>query len=401
MRFFDYLLLLPIFFPWVGFFSGADVQPVFFVIALSFIFLLRKLSLVSVVFVFIFGFLILARLVASGSDFELLSAFSLGVMLLTPFLIFNFLKNGFLELDLRFLNSVLFVYLFVAFVQVFYPDFLSSFVQRDNVEMLVSTDRGVRSLTPEPSSFGRVLLVINILYVYFFCVSFERKSYFNILTLSGFLLFLNVVLGSSFYAAFWHFVFIVLFVFFVSYRAFLVAIGVVPLLFLGVYFFADQSSRFFSVLSMVLFDTHLVLAQGAFARVMNVPISIISSAHFGWFGSGLGVEPVQLSIELLGERYFFMAGDRSLGGFVEFYLRFGLLSLPFMLLYFYMLAKISFIRSYDGYRIGYLFAISVFLVTFIDNSPANPLGWFVLIFFYFSSFKGQGRIGLEHDMGSG
>jgi hypothetical protein len=130
-----------------------------------------------------------------------------------------------------------------------------------------------------------------------------------------------------------------------------------------------------SVLSL---DLEFLMRQGAFARLMNVPISIYGGLATFPFGFGNSDLTVPGHFEILGTQYAFAIGKRNVGGFVELFLRFGVIGLIALGVYAQILWRVIRMRAErDGVslRIGIAFAIALLLLTFSDGSIADPLAW--------------------------
>jgi hypothetical protein len=86
------------------------------------------------------------------------------------------------EFPWKLLIFINFLYLFIACIQIFYPDLTSSFVQ---VRGLGQAGRGVTSLTPEPTYFGIFLYLIS--FIFLAKSNFKPSSNLSILLLLNFL----------------------------------------------------------------------------------------------------------------------------------------------------------------------------------------------------------------------
>lgn len=384
-RILDCLLLFSIFFPYLGILQGADVQPTFILLAsIFFILIIKKTSLSAVIFLIM---MLLLGLLVFLSEFDnapskLILVYV--VSLLTPFFIFTFLSNGKSVVSLKFVYAALFIYISTGVIQLFYPEFLSFLITRDNTEQLLASGRGVKSLTGEPSQFGRVLVLLNIVYLFERIIVLKSVDLKSCLRFSFFLIVVNVILTRSFYAFSIHLMLVMFFSYYVSkrYLLFFVIVSILGLTF--TYNFIDQSSRFYIILNAISTNPDFIFSQGAIRRVLNVPISIYASYQYGLLGAGFsGSNLLISSLPFFGYEIPFAILGRNLGGFVEFYLRIGILSLPFFTVYFYYIYKCCFLKIGHHPKlisIGCFFAFSVLFLTLFDGSPSDPMKWYVFIY---------------------
>ena len=379
----DRALLFFALFPYIGFFPGVDVQPVFIFLALFFLLISNvKVPLAGIVFLFLSSAVFGGRILFQHSPADLFSILSLSVGLVTPLVMFLLVRDRWNVLPVKILWLCLFLYLCVGVANLFYPKFLAGLVQRDNIDLLLETNRGVRSLTGEPSDFGRIILVFNFLLVFQFLIVDKSKSVSWCFWSSIFLLALNVVLTQSFYAAAFHFAFLCLFVFFFSFKH-AIFLLIFTGLGIGLLLPLMGGGRFALIYTALFEDFDLILQQGAFSRVVNVPISIVGGLLHGPFGAGVSDRVVSGTLDFGLFSYGFEVGERSLGGVVEYFLRFGVISLPVFMIYFYFVFSVAKVRVYLGrnrYLAGLFGSIMMFCLSFLDGSPANPLTW--LCFFY-------------------
>ena len=379
------VILFSIFFPYIGLMQGADVQPTFIVFSgLLCLLLINKVSRTSIfllLVMIIFGFLVLFM----DSNITPSKLFLVYIVsLLTPFFIYNFLINNKIIISLSFIYFILLIYLFVGTVQLFYPDFLSFLVTRDNTEQLIESGRGSKSLTGEPSQFGRVLILINVLFLFEKIVVKKSVDFKKYLYFSVVLLILNIILSRSFYAFAIHFFIIFIFSYFVAKKyLFLFSLlsiqGIILL-----YIYIDPSSRFFIIMDALATNPDFIFNQGAIRRVLNVPISIYASYQYGGFGAGFsGSNLLVSSLPFFGYDIPFALLGRNLGGVIEYYLRIGILSIPLYFAYFFLILRCCSIKAlYKGRKssIGHFFAVCAFILTFLDGSPSDPMKWYFFIY---------------------
>ena len=390
------LVTIILYFPYVGFLENFDIQPIFFGAAMAG--LLARLGsqrtvairLSSVLLALLFILLPAARFLLQSLSDAVTSASVLSFAV-TSFHILVIITCSALIRTRIFVDSprilwwVIAVHLGVGVIQFFVPGFLSFLVYRGFQE-LAETGRGVRSLTSEPAVFGYTLSLLNVYVVYMLTFRY-RASARCVLLMSLGLLAANLVLAASFYSVFWHFIILLALVFFLDKRLFVLAsLGCFASFNLLPMAYQYFDNRFFYIMEIALNDPLLLYEQGAFLRVLNVPISLYGGFFHGPFGSGFA-PPYTVSggIRIFENApFYFDVGDRNAGGIVEFYLRLGLLALPILWWYFCSLLKISRLSWPIGrgqFPIGRWAAISIFILSFLYNSMANPLIW--LIFFLF------------------
>lgn len=378
-------ILFSIFFPYIGLMQGADVQPTFILFSgMLFLLLINKVSrssLLLLLVMIISGFLVLFMGI-NLTPSKLILVYI--VSLLTPFFIYNFVINNKIVINLNFLYFILFIYLFIGVVQLFYPEFLTFLVTRDNADQLIASGRGSKSLTGEPSQFGRVIMLINVLFLFQKIVINKNVNLKKYLYFSVVLLILNVFLSRSFYAFALHFLIVFLFSYYVSKKYLVVFSFLSVFSLLLLYMYIDPSSRFYIILDALATNPDFIFSQGAIRRVLNVPISIYASYQYGAFGAGFsGSNLLVSSMPFFGYDIPFAIFGRNLGGLIEYYLRLGILSLPLFSVYFLLLLKSCSVKSfYKGKKnsIGYFFAFCVFILTFLDGSPSDPMKWYLLIY---------------------
>ena len=127
------------------------------------------------------------------------------------------------------------------------------------------------------------------------------------------------------------------------------------------------------------------MGQGAIKRLFNVPITLNNLFYFDWYGAGANPASSISSIPTPLGTFEYPVRSRGYGGYIEYLLKFGILSLPIMAILFYWLNEIrKIVIRIDGkpYYLGYFFSITLFILTFQDGSPANPLSIFLLIYIY-------------------
>ena len=380
-----------IFFPFVGGIPGVDVQPLA-LIALSFFCLcfVRTYTYYSVLALVIsLASMFLVSLYHDDSFTKAHVVFVASIA--TIFFTYSAIRSGNFYISNRFVKNVILIYLSIGIIQLFIPDFLEFLISRQNSELLSESGRGVKSLTSEPSVFGALLIFLNLLYIHTFVEERGREvlgtQLLNLSIVSITLLVFSVFIIQSFFAFFLHLLTLSILVFFIRKRYFLL------LFFTGIFLYALISSmsmgsgRFFVILDLVMNNPEYLLTQGAMARVLNIPISLIASWQNGILGTGFDADrPVEVS--LFNGAYRVLIVDRNLGGFIEFYLKMGLASIPLFFLLFLTLYKLSnysvVIRS-RIVKLGAATAISISIIIFNNGTMVSPLIWFTLFYFYLAS----------------
>lgn len=387
------LLTFLAFFPFIGVMPGVDVQPNFLLVAILvafFGFSYIKVRTEALSLLFLMLVLCMARGLVDAQEVNISYLISFLAALITPVLIWYLVKAELFYIDLVMLKGFIFIYLIVAAIQHYYlPEFLAFLVQRDNVELLLESGRGVRSLTPEPSTFGRVLLALNILYVFILMVRKDDGFILKSFAVTFILVVSNYALSQSFYAVVFHALFCLALLLCLRFKFAVLVMVIVAILFPVLISFilasGDENGRFHYILNALINDIDIIMEQGAFSRVMNVPISIYGGLVHGPFGAGLDSEIVDGTFSIFGYPYNFVVGSRNLGGIIEFFLRLGILSIPFFALYMVLLVRIarfSYVYKSKRYRVGACFALALLLIGFFDGSPSNPTVWFLTFFIY-------------------
>jgi hypothetical protein len=388
------LLVFTIFFPFVGFIRIGDIQPNFALLGILILFLsflfeqyqqVNKIAL----FVFLFFFILLSLRIFWGENgFEIRYLFTYLLSITVPFLIWHFFKKKWLYLSLPLLGFISITYLVVAIIQIGgNQQFLAEILPRAEVAKavyIIETGRGVRSLTSEPSVFGKVLTYLNVIYIFLeLKVAKDKIPLPRILLVSFFYFISNLFLAQSFYGLVIHGIILIILLLLLSPSTLIILLA--SLGFLVSYFsFALPGFRLNLIFQAVQnLNLEFLMSQGAFARVMNVPISIYGGINALPMGFGNTDQITNGQFVIFGKPYFFFIGKRNLGGFIEFFLRFGLIGFSILIFYFAGLLKIlknSFKTKFKRMKIGYFFAFSLFLLTFLDGSTTDPLAWFSFLF---------------------
>lgn len=393
MRFLKILLIVFLFFPFVGVIPGIDVQPLFFLYGsslLTFLSLFKikvpRKALITLITLFTLFFLRFF-FELEHLNFRYISTYLISIS--TPFLIYTFIINDFLVINKRVVFYVLAIYLSIGAIQLYEPDFLAWLVSRsvDQVQTLVRSGRGVRSLASEPSNFGKLITGLNILLIFFFLRDGKKSSIQNSINVSFLLVFLNAILAQSAYSVGFHLIFIFIYMLCLRKAKYLFWYGG----FLGILFIGYEillyglESRLIKIFSALFNNPEFLMQQGAFKRLMNVPISIKNISFYGFLGAGNNPSTYYSSIYVIIGEYKYLASNRNLGGFIEYFLKFGLFSTPFYMVYTVILYRISRVKTFINnrkYNIGIFLSLALFIYSFQDGSPVNPITWFMILYIY-------------------
>lgn len=405
LKYIKIITLFAILFPYVGFLPGFDVQPFFVPVVLlaitvanvtgSILFNKTAVTFISCGLLLLLFRLLLQYLFSNTTDNTILS-FSISVFHLLVILICALVvHNKLVSVKPIYYYIGFSAYILIGFVQLFEPDFLSFLVYRGYQE-LASTGRGVRSLASEPAVFGNLLSIINILWVFIYTNHNKTPHGMLIVITSLFFLLVNFLLAGSFYSIFYHAIIVALLIYYVK-RYIIISISpLIGVLVFEIYYLMQSGKtanigfdRFYDILLIIVNNPLQLYEQGAFLRVMNVPISIYGGLLHSIIGSGFAPSSMVYGeiVAISGVPYQFSLGDRAAGGVVELFLRLGVLSLPILYWYYTILKTISrygIIVDNKYVNIGKWAAISLFLLGFTYNSMANPLLWLVTFCYFFN-----------------
>jgi hypothetical protein len=386
------LLLLPLFFPFVGFFPGIDTQPMFLIAALSVFVLLFKYIKINISFfiVFLISLIsIVSRFLFEPNYLDFKYVFTYLGALLTFFMIYTAIDNGYLKPTGKFVLFVSGFYFIIGVIQLFIPDFMANVVHR-SVEHALSyagSGRGVRSLTGEPAALGKVFTTLNVLLVFFIYTSDVIKKHRAALTACLMFFLASAVSSRSAYALAIHLFLIFILIFIINKKLFFIVIAIIFLLMTSLlsYLYLYADIRAINILGQLLTTPEVLLQQGAMRRVMNVPISLNNLQYFGYFGAGNSPDSFNASLYTPIGNLNYLAFNRNIGGFVEFILKFGVFSIPLIFTYFYMCFNVLLTTFYvdnKKFRIGIFLVCAIMFLTFQDSSPVQPLSWFLLVYLY-------------------
>jgi hypothetical protein len=383
------IFILPIFFPYIGFLSGFDVQPIWLV-CLAFVaiacLMQNKLSVlkeISIVLASYSAILIAFQVFAAHSASESLDPVVIVHLTLLIALTIACSVRSYLykAITPKLILVAWLLYVIVAFVQMFvYPQFLAFLVDRDvgQIDLLIESGRGVRSLAPEPSQFSNTVLNLNLFFLVAFVsrYGYEQKSSSRVLCVSIAMWISSIVFAQSLYSASMYSLFLVSLLF--SLRKSLGTLGVILpsaliCFFLSIVSTFFASSRLWRVGSEAIGEVGSIFQYGAANKLLNLPVSILAMLDSGGLGIVLGGDSF---VSILG--HSFIVKGRIHGGLVEFILFYGVFFLPLLVYLFILIA--SAIRGPSSrllYCSGPIF-LGLFLGTFIYGSPLLP--FFPLVF---------------------
>ena len=392
MRFLHLPLVFFLLFPFIGFIPNIDVQPLFFFygVGILILFLDRlNLSRNSITALFLILFLLFLRFYFEVEYLSATYLLTYTLSILTPLVIFLLIKNKLLVVKNEHIVYAAVLYAAVGIVQLFFPNFLVGLVSRntDAIELLVGSQRGVRSLAPEPANYGKVLAMLNALLIFNYSKFNFKYSTNKLLIVSFVLLTINTITSQSAYAVVNHtFIFVLLLIILRRGRYFILYGFTLTLFAIAYYLYASETgSRILIIIEAVFTNPDLLMEQGAFRRLMNIPISVNNAFEFGVLGAGNNPERIRTSIPTIFGEFSYTASNRNLGGFIEYVLKFGVLSFPIYLIYSYMIFKIAMVKTTiegEAYRIGLWLSIVLLMYSIQDGSPNNPLTWFSIIYIY-------------------
>lgn len=351
-----YLLL----FPFIGFLP-TDIQPWFIIVA--FVGLLLGASLrftrIDTFFVLINLVLVTLYIIIYNQQIDLRSVLTWLLFSIMPVALSHFIDFERHKI-VRLVSLSLFIYILVGLIQVYSGDFASNLVSRElRLDIIEASGRGVRSLTSEPSVFARILgkLALTLIIL----TGFRPMKQF-------FLILVNMMLSLSIYGIVVHIVIVAV----VMAKRFFKILGLLVII---VALIRSDSipGRAGFIISGVRDNPTILLEQGAFARVINLPISVKNTLNYWPEGSAVKVLPSSPeSINtVIGEYNYFLA-PRNLGGLIELPYRFGFLGLCSLLTFLYYFQVKS--KNYKLLRVKLL----VLFLFFQDGSIIDTFNWILL-----------------------
>ena len=381
------LLYSTLFFYSVGFVSGIDVQPGFILFAVIYIgFNISKVELtprelsISVLLLVFF----IAGCIVHSQNLDLKFILTYSIVILNVFTIYVLIKCFNFVISSKLVKVVFVIYASVGVVQFIYPEFLSFLVTRsvDAALSFASSGRGVRSLTAEPAQLGKVFTIISV--IYFLVVKVDNKdSNRKVFCWLTIMLLATILISRSAYAIVIHSFIYYILVSLLSKRYFSVitVLSVFGMMFLSTAFFIIAQNymdiRSVKIIYSLFNNPEFILSQGAFRRVINIPITFDLLGYYGFWGAGNIDKVINGWIPTPIGTYFYTMTNRAYGGYFEWLLKFGVLGLPFVLTIFYFCTASIF--KFKGKRVAVIIAI----VIFQDGTPVLPLLPYVLILNYF------------------
>lgn len=266
----------------------------------------------------------------------------------------------------NFVLSIIFIYLIVGFIQLFIPEFLAGLVARgtDSLEILSSTNRGVRSLCAEPSQFARLITSLSVLYA--LCAKIEDKKIEKV-TLTLVCIFLgSLFLSKALYSITMHILVLASFIFLtknlkIKYK---LLTSVVFLSFSALIFLFLQEYRISTLAFSIIENPSVVFNHGAISKLLNVYLSITGglSGIFSFLNNSSGY--------ITFASYDFYLQNKFHGGYVDLIYKFGIAGLIYIVIFFFQLFKKINNSIYSDFR---FFIIFYFLLIPFSYGPLlNP-----------------------------
>ncbi|WP_305463966.1 hypothetical protein [Photobacterium leiognathi] len=301
-----------------------------------------------------------------------------------------YINNNALDVNIKFVTFVFFVYAIVGIIQFYFPSFLSGFVSRGEAAVFTFSEsgRGVRSLSPEPATLGKVFNILFVLSIFLLIKDSLKLDYAKIYTVILIYLFAIGGISRSAYAFAIFLILVFPLLFIINRKLFfifvIIAMFSLPLIATVNGYFSEV--RMFKMFDLLYNEPSMLLQQGAIRRLLNIPISINNLQYFGFFGAGNSPLRYESVLNTPIGQLQYTAFNRNLGGYIELVLKFGILSLPIFFIYLKSLFKIIKNKYYGSeISIGFWLAFSVLTLTIQDGSPTLALSWFLLL--YISKFN--------------
>ena len=389
------VLILPLFYPYIGFIDGIDTQP-FFLLPLLVLLALCGVSGGAVRRTDAIAVAVLVCLAMIGGLFHFPEGWPrvpfFYVAALMVWLSFSYLSSAavLVVLSPTFIAMVSLTYIFVGLLQLLFENsFAAGFVSRpvEQVTQLVESGRGVRSLTPEPSQLARLLLQLNLLFVaYGTLVARHRLAIRSLVVGSALLLFASVFVAQSLYGATVHLTcFLVLLMVLRQWIILLLSVCTIPIAVLLAIWLVDVIGdvRFLYLMQLLAAEPAQIFEFGAIRRLLNIPLSIAGGFQHGCLGAEAGAEAV--AIEVSDDRHI-LVGSKLFGGVFEHVLVFGVFGVPAVVYFSRVVWKISKLHApiahFGERRIGWYFALGVFAVFFQYGSLLDPIAYLLVAFLY-------------------
>lgn len=365
---FKQIFLLPIFFPYIGFINGLDLQPFFlasFAIYIFLNFFIIKIEKTHLMVLIIF----LLYVLSVTFYFQVPDLIDFLIMPVMFFIFLAIVLNNDLfskHISSNFVLSIIFIYLIVGFIQLFIPEFLAGLVARgtDSLEILSSTNRGVRSLCAEPSQFARLITSLSVLYA--LCAKIEDKKIEKV-TLTLVCIFLgSLFLSKALYSITMHILVLASFIFLtknlkIKYK---LLTSVVFLSFSALIFLFLQEYRISTLAFSIIENPSVVFNHGAISKLLNVYLSITGglSGIFSFLNNSSGY--------ITFASYDFYLQNKFHGGYVDLIYKFGIAGLIYIVIFFFQLFKKINNSIYSDFR---FFIIFYFLLIPFSYGPLlNP-----------------------------
>lgn len=396
VKFISKLALLLVLFPFVGFFSGVDVQPLAFL--LCFFLLIVASSKVRLNSTFILVSLYISVVCCSYFIFYNSYMFLIKeVFFISSFIVIWLLvKNKLLIINEKDVTYALVVYTLVAIIQVFYPEFLSFLVTRstEQIQMAIDSGRGVRSLTGEPSHLGRMFIIFNLFYFYFYSIEVDnRRSDKEIILISFILLVFSLILARSVYMLAIHIFIIGIFVLLVKPRWLLLIASAFMVLSYITYLFLDESNRISYLLQIFLSEPEFLMNQGAFKRLVNVPIIFNNFSVTGFLGAGDSKEYFPMILNTPIGEYHYFGSARNFGGGFELLLKYGVFSFPLIVFILFSLLCSFKSRFFANKSSALAVSFGVIILFFQSGSISDPLILFLVFIVMYPRGIYEGGVG--------
>ncbi|MDC0090002.1 hypothetical protein OAI66_00810 [Gammaproteobacteria bacterium] len=395
---FSFFLALTVLFPEVGLVKSTDVQPNFFFLASisTFIFLGRvRLSTKGVLYFTLCLLSLLLSFIVHHENITWTYILKYSIALISFYLCYVLYSNGLLSISNKLIVFAIIVYVLVAVMQFIIPDFLTFLVSRSQTQStqdLLSSGRGMLSLTGEPAHFGKAITILNLLYVFNSLTSEDKYlNYRLLLFISFFLFLLNCILSQSFYACAFHLVCFIGISYILDRKLtyfFLVSSGLGLVTMISYLLTVFPDLRLTTIANDLIFNPELLLVQGAMLRVLNIPLTFLTLSNFGFWGSGNSSIIFSNQLNLGFGILEYTTSNRLFGGFIEYILKMGFLSAPLVMAYLYMIAtisKLTMVLSGSIRYVGIIFAGMLLLLSSQDGSLASPLMIFTVVCIFLKS----------------
>lgn len=382
-------------FQYVGVFPGIDTQPNFIVFAiLSFFLLSYSISINELFFGVVISLFILVGFLFHSNDMTMKFAATYIVSVVTAFFSYVGVKKGYWVYSYKVIAISLTIYVIFAVFQFIWPDFGSFLVTRSEEAALSlsQSGRGVRSLTGEPAHFGKIIFIMNIMFVSL--LSFNKDNSKKIILISFLCFILNAVLSRSSYSVFFHFISIVILVCTLNKKVFFYGLITLILASIGVIYSINVISyevlneiRIFRIFYSLVYDLDYILSQGAVFRLLNIPVTLNNMSFFPFFGSGASQEVFDASLNLgIAEIQYFARG-RVYGGILEFVLKFGVFGIPMVILVVFSIIHIVYyekLKLDNQLKLTFYYFYVLVVLFFQDGSMSQPLLWILIFNLMFS-----------------